>query len=105
MNATLVQFPGGGAHPAARCSRRDTRILALIKRHLAAYAAHSRAFHHFDDTDTPEAQAVIDPLGDALCKVEDALADLGERDVYIADWLETIGAVVEDSRYRRDQTA
>jgi hypothetical protein len=108
MSATVVQFPTGSAHPAARRSRRDKRVLALIERHLKAERAIHELFDRFtrsgvDTDDSPEAQAEIQRDSNARCRLEDQLAKLAESDNLISEWLKLLGDAVENSRWRRER--
>jgi hypothetical protein len=57
MSAGVVQFPDGGKYPAARLTKLDQRVLALIARHLAAYRALQCAFDEAPDSDSDKSKA------------------------------------------------
>jgi hypothetical protein len=76
MSAGVVQFPDGGKYPAARLTKLDQRVLALIARHLAAWHALDRECSALDEAGTPEAKAELDRLHAAVSKPEDELADI-----------------------------
>jgi len=106
MSASIVHFPDGGKYPAARLTKLDQRVLALIARHLAAYRALQCAFDEAPDSDSdniPEAE--LAPLRAAVTKPEDDLADIAERDLFVNGWLNGLGTLVDDSRFRREQAS
>jgi hypothetical protein len=96
-------FPNGAAHPSARLTTQDRRVLALIERHLRAERALRKAYSAFEDTDTPEAEAVFELFSAAVLKPEDELARIAEGDQVIREWLENIGGSLENSRFRKQQ--
>jgi hypothetical protein len=105
-NSTIVQFPEGGAYPSAPLSDKDERLLALIRRSLAAWRALNRDCSSLTECDSPEAAAELNRLDTAVSKAEDALAALVGPDAMLRDWLkESIGAAVENSRWRRERRA
>jgi hypothetical protein len=100
--SAIVQFPEGGAYPSAALSKKDERVLALIKRSLAAYRALARDCDRLSDDGSPEAEAELDRLHAAVNKAEDELAALVEPDMVLRDWLsECAGDAVENSHFRR----
>jgi hypothetical protein len=93
MSATIVQFPEGGAYPSSPLSKKDERVLALLRRSLVAVRALQYARAQIDDdTDvedcSPEVQREIERLHEATYKPEAGLAELAEQDEGLADWLE-----------------
>jgi hypothetical protein len=108
VSVTVVQFPEGGAYPSAPLSPADERVIALIRRSLAAeralHAAYARLGDDCDVEDcSPEVQKEIERLHEATLKPEVELAELAEQDKLLADWLEIIGRVVHNAQYRRER--
>jgi hypothetical protein len=81
MSAHVVQFPTGGAHPSAPLSKDDERVLALIRRSLAAWHALSRDCSRLTADGSAEAKEQLDRLGKAVTVVEDQLAAIAEKDI------------------------
>jgi hypothetical protein len=108
MSATVVQFPEGGAYPSMPLSEKDERVLALIRRSLAAeralYAAYDRLDDDCDVEDcSSEIQREFERLHEAACKPKAVLAELAQQDNLFAEWFENIGQAVHNARYRREQ--
>jgi hypothetical protein len=101
MSAAVVQFPEGGKYPAARLTKLDQRVLALIARQLAALRALNCDCSALADARTPEAEAKLRRLNDAVNKPEDELAEIAKRSPFIRGWLEGFDPI-GDSRYRRE---
>jgi hypothetical protein len=100
MSASVVQFPESGAYPATPLSEDDERVIALIRRSLAATRALDRDGVRLDEDVSPNSQAGLHRLLGAISKPEDDLAEVASRDLLIACWLEGISNVVRDALYR-----
>jgi hypothetical protein len=87
MSPTVVQFPESGAYPAAPLSEDDARVVALIRRSLAATRALDRDGVPLDEDESPDSQAGLHRLLGAISKPEDDLAEVASRDLLIAGWL------------------
>jgi hypothetical protein len=103
MTASVVRFPKSGAYPAAPLSEDDERVIALIRRSLAATRALDRDGVRLDEDESPNSQVGLHRLLGATSKPEDDLAEVASRDLLIAGWLEGINNVVGDAQYRCEQ--
>jgi hypothetical protein len=90
--------------PPAPLSTEDERVLALIRRSLAAWRALNRDCSRLEEDGSRGAMAKLRRLHDAVTTVEEELAAIAEKDVVIDDWLELqIGSAIKNSRFRRER--
>jgi hypothetical protein len=62
MSASVVQFPESGAYPATLLSGDDERVIALIRRSLAATRALDRDGVRLDEDESLNSQAELHRL-------------------------------------------
>jgi hypothetical protein len=86
----------------APLSTTDERVLALIRRSLAAWHALNRDCSGLNKDGSREAMAKLRRLDAAVTRAEDELAEIAENDTAIRDWLEgCVGSCLENSRFRQ----
>jgi hypothetical protein len=103
MTASVVRFPESGAYPAAPLSEDDERVIALIRRSLAATRALDRDGVRLDEDESPNSQAGLHRLLGAISKPEDDLAEVASRDLLSAGWVRALATSLRMRSNRCEQ--